>query len=228
MSAAQAAELAIAARFKITPGAGSAVRVAGAADAQARMLDALERYDEASAEQVLEKLQATFSATIIIRDVFLPLLREVGERWVGTRLSVAQEHFVSGFIHSRLLGLARGWDRGLGPRPLLACPAHEQHTFGLIAFGIALHRVGWRIIYLGADTPIPIIAEAAAQVRPRLTVISTVVPERLEHILPELSDLNSRWPLAFGGAGCSREVAERCGALPLAGDPVTAAASVFG
>ena len=84
-------------------------------------------------------------------------------------LTVAQEHFASGFIHARLLALARGWDRGLGPRALLACAPGEQHTFGLIAFGIALHEIGWRITYLGADTPIPMVIEAAASVQPRLT-----------------------------------------------------------
>jgi hypothetical protein len=35
----------------------------------------------------------------------------------------------------------------------------RQHTFGLIAFGIALHELGWRITYLGADTPIPMVTK---------------------------------------------------------------------
>jgi MerR family transcriptional regulator, light-induced transcriptional regulator len=228
MPAAQAAELAIAARFRITPDAGSAsaATIDQAAEARAQMQAALERYDETTAEQALDKLLATSTTTAVIRDVILPYLHETGERWADAHLSVAQEHFASAFINSRLSGLARGWDRGLGPRALLACPSDEQHTFGLIAFGIALHKIGWRITYLGADTPIPMIAEAAASVQPRLTVVTAVTPGRLEPALPGLSDLSARGPLALAGAGASRELADRCKALHLPTDPITAAGSI--
>jgi hypothetical protein len=48
---------------------------------------------------------------------------------VTSSASGQDEHFASGFIHSRLLGFARGWDRGLGQRALLACAPDERHTF---------------------------------------------------------------------------------------------------
>jgi methanogenic corrinoid protein MtbC1 len=34
------------------------------------------------------------------------------------------------------------------------CPPGEQHDLGLIAFGLALRAHGWRITYLGQDTPL--------------------------------------------------------------------------
>lgn len=225
---AQAAELAVAARFRIEPAAVAAAAPGRAVHAREQMLSALVSYDETTAEQVLEKLLATAGAMTVIRDVFVPFLRDLGERWAANSLSVAQEHFASGFVLSRLLGLARGWDRGLGPRALLACPAGEQHTMGLIAFGIALHQIGWRITYLGADTPIDMVAEAATAVRPRLTVIATAAPERLEPEMRQISSLNQRWAVALAGAGASHDVADRCGATYLAGDPVTAAEKLFG
>ena len=42
---------------------------------------------------------------------------------------------------------------GSGPLAVLACLPGEQHDLGLIAFGLALRARGWRIVYLGADTP---------------------------------------------------------------------------
>lgn len=224
---AQAAELASAARFRIRPGANDEAPPGRAVEARARMLSALLRYDETTAEQVLEKLLASSGPTTVIRDVFLPFLHEIGERWAHEEVSVAQEHFASGFVHSRLLALARGWDRGLGPRAVLACPAGEQHTFGLIAFGIALHQLGWRITYLGADTPLPMIAEAAAAVRPRLTVIAAAMPGRLEPVVTHIRAASKRWPVALAGAGASPPLAERSGASFLAGDPVTAASGLL-
>jgi MerR family transcriptional regulator, light-induced transcriptional regulator len=224
---AQAAELAIATRFKILPATTSDETIDQAHQVRAEMAAALERYDETTADRALERLSTTSTSTTIIRDVLLPHLREIGVRWADSHLSVAQEHFASAFIQSRLFGFARGWDRGLGPRALLACPPGEQHTFGLIAFGIALHQIGWRITYLGPDTPIPMLAQAAAVVQPRLTAIAAVVPERLERVLSDLQDLTGRGRLAIAGAGASRELGKRSGALHLKGDPITAAQSMF-
>jgi methanogenic corrinoid protein MtbC1 len=151
----------------------------------------------------------------------------VGEQWGGGLISVAQEHFATGFVHARLLGLARGWDHGLGPRALLACPAGEQHTLGLIAFGISLHQIGWRITYLGADTPARMISEAADAVRPRLTVVAAVMPGKLEPAAEELTAFARRSAVAVAGAGSSPELAEHLGVTYLAGDPVTAAREIL-
>jgi MerR family transcriptional regulator, light-induced transcriptional regulator len=125
------------------------------------------------------------------------------------------------------MALDRGWDRGLGPRALVACPAEEQPTFGLISFGIALHEIGWRITYLGADTPIPMIVEAAAAVQPCLTTVSASMPERLEPVLHERAHLAAHWRLAIAGEGTSAELAARCGSIHLSADPITPAKSIF-
>ncbi|HZE03722.1 MAG TPA: cobalamin B12-binding domain-containing protein [Solirubrobacteraceae bacterium] len=220
---AQAAELALGARFKLTRHSGEGAAVEEAAAGRRQVLAALERYDETGAEQVLEKIAARSAATTLIRDVFLPLLREIGERWASARLNVAQEHFASGFVHTRLLALARGWDRGLGPRALLACPAGEQHVMGLVSFGIVLHQVGWRITYLGADTPPAGLADAAEMVQPRLVVLSCTMAGRLEPHAAVLRRLTGRFPVAVAGAGATSTFAAAADATHLTGDPVTAA-----
>jgi MerR family transcriptional regulator, light-induced transcriptional regulator len=227
MSPAQAAELAVAARFRVAPGTAPTGLVDHVVLARRRMLDALARYDESAADQVLEKLLARVAPITVVRDVFLELMREIGERWAEGVTSVAQEHFATGFIHGRLLGLARGWDHGLGPRALLACPPGEQHTLGLIAFGIALHQVGWRVTYLGADTPASMIAEAADAVKPRLTVVAAVMPGSLDGATDELAAFARRRLLAVAGAGTSPELGARLGARYLAADPVSAAGEIL-
>ena len=224
--AAQAAELAMAARFRVVPGTASDVNLAEADAVRGEMQDALERYDETGAQRALERLFATFSPTTVVRDVLLPYLHEIGERWADAHLSVAQEHFASSFLHARLLALARGWDRGLGPRAVLACGPGEQHTLGLIAFGIALHQVGWRITYLGADTPVPMIGQVADAVEPEVAVVVAQLPGRLSGHVEELRDLADHWPVALAGAGVDGALADACGARHLAQDPVSAAASL--
>ena len=115
---------------------------------------ALDRFDDAGAQAALDRLIGALSFETVAREVILPYLRELGDRWERGEASVAQEHFASIVIRGRLLALARGWDRGTGPRALLACAPGEQHELGLIVFGLALRQHGWGITYLGADTPI--------------------------------------------------------------------------
>ena len=96
---------------------------------------ALDDFDESSAQSALDSVLAEFSTETVLTDLVLPYLHELGERWASGEASVGQEHFASQLIRGRLLGLARGWDRGAGPRALLACAPGEQHDLGLIAFG---------------------------------------------------------------------------------------------
>jgi MerR family transcriptional regulator, light-induced transcriptional regulator len=69
------------------------------------------------------------SLATVLRDVVLPYLTELGERWERGTASVAQEHFASNLIRGRLAGLARGWGNGHGPRAVLACPPGSFMTW---------------------------------------------------------------------------------------------------
>jgi DNA-binding transcriptional MerR regulator len=221
--AAQAAELAGAARLTIDVGAAARVPAREALAARAELREALDRFQESPAQRVLERLFSAHSRLAVLRDVILPYLRDLGERWASQRLSVAQEHFASGFLEARLLAMARGWDRGPGPGALLACPAGERHTFGLVAFGIALNAHGWRVTYLGADTPSATVAVAAEQVAPELVVLAATAADRFIAERDRLAAVAGGWPCAVAGAGATPAVADVVGARYLESDPVTAA-----
>jgi len=226
MTAAHAAELTIATRFEAKAGHGREVPSHDAIAAKEEMRGALARFDETSAQRTLERLFVTFTPTTVTRDVLLPYMHELGEQWSAGSVTVAEEHFATNFFQARLYALARGWDRGLGPRALLACAPDEQHTLALMVFGIALHGLGWRITYLGADTPIDTLAEVAEVVHPELTVVSATMRPRLSRHAGKLSSFTARWSLALGGPGVSARLATQAGALHLDEDPVTAASTV--
>jgi len=226
VSTAQAAELTIAARLTVTVGGGREVPSREVDAAHEEIRRALARFDETSAQRTLERLFVAFTPTTVTRDVLLPYMHEVGEQWDAGLVTVAQEHFATNFFLARLLALARGWDRGLGPRALLACAPNEQHTLALIVFGIAMHELGWRITYLGAGTPVETLAEVAAIISPELTVMSATMRQRLPRHAEQLRGFTDRWSLALGGPGASVRLAKRVGARYLDGDPVTAASVV--
>ena len=159
----------------------------------------------------------------MLTDLVLPYLHELGERWASGEASVGQEHFASQLIRGRLLGLARGWDRGAGPRALLACAPAEQHDLGLIAFGVALRARGWRITYLGQDTPLETLAESARSLGPLAIVISCVSPGRLSRSGAELRRLAGIANVWLAGPGASEALAKKTRATFLDVDPVAAA-----
>ena len=166
------------------------------------------------------------SLTAVLRDVVLPYLTELGERWERGTASIAQEHFASNLIRGRLAGLARGWGNGHGPRALLACPPGELHDLALMVFGIVLSRNGWRIDYLGMNTPVEELARTVEVRRPDLVVLAATLPENLEPHANQLTALAQRAPLVLAGAGATPQIAGAVGARLLTGDPVTEAENI--
>jgi MerR family transcriptional regulator, light-induced transcriptional regulator len=222
IAAAEAAELAV--REAVDEEAArTAFRPEAIRDELAAALDA---FDEPRAQAILDRLLALATVETLLSEVIVPYLQQLGERWERGEASVAQEHFASGVLRGRLLGLARGWGLGLGPAAVLACLPGEQHDLGLIAFGLALRSRGWRIVYLGPDSPIDTIAEASRRLEPSLVVLNAVSRERVRPVLPKLRTLARRHRLALGGAAAADSTLERSGILALTGDPTAEAARV--
>jgi DNA-binding transcriptional MerR regulator len=196
------------------------------ARARADLADALDRLDEPRAQGILDRLLAAATVDALIRDVVMPYLHELGNRWESGEVSVAQEHFASSVLRGRLLGLARGWGRGFGPLAVLACLPGERHDLGLIAFGLALRSRGWRIAYLGSDTPVETIDEVASSLEASLVVLSAVTAERIRPVASQLRALADRHVLALAGAGAEQSDPEALGALALIDEPTVEAERV--
>jgi MerR family transcriptional regulator, light-induced transcriptional regulator len=192
------------------------------ADVGAALQGALDALDDTGAQAAFDDLLARYGVDSILRDVVLPYLQELGQRWATGAASVAQEHFASALLRGRLLGLARGWDQGSGPRALLACAPGERHDLSLIVFGLALRRHGWRITYLGADTPLQTIAETAAALDSDIIVLVAIATS-LDDEREALAGLAAQRPLALAGSAIGDELAGGIGARRLAGDPVSEA-----
>jgi MerR family transcriptional regulator, light-induced transcriptional regulator len=220
ISAAQAARLALAEPPRETGGDEEPV---GLAPTSADLRDALDRLDEPAAHAAVDRLLATFTLATVLRDVLLPYLHDLGERWGQGEATVAQEHFASNLLRGRLLGLARGWGQGTGPRAVLACAPGELHDLPLIIFGLALAGRGWSITYFGPDTPIATIQESLRDVEPRLVVVSATTAQRLRAVQAQLIELARHVPIALAGPGATERLARATGAFLLQGDPVTAA-----
>ena len=206
-------------------GQGAALRPADVAALAVQLRQALDAFDAEQAHAALDRLLAGVPVESVLSDVVLPYLRELGGRWASGDVTVAQEHFASALLRGRLLALARGWDRGEGPRILLACLPGELHDLGLLAFGLLVARRGWRVTFLGADTPLDTVTDAASRLDPAQIVLVGVAGQLFRTHAAGVRALAQRWPVAVAGGADPAEVGE-AGARPLTRDPVEAARSL--
>jgi len=111
---------------------------------------------------------------------------------------------------------------------VLACPSDERHDLGLLCFALALRGRGWRVCYLGADTPANAIADVSAELDAELIVIAAARAEPLVGVADQLAAIATGRRTCIGGRGASAALAERLGAERLPDDPIAAADLVSG
>ena len=223
---AEAARRLLASPSPPSPTAAVPVDPAIAAGLRGEVLAALLRFDETEADQLLDRAVSILSIEALLTDLILPVLRDIGSGWQNEEVTIGQEHFASNVLRGRMLGLARGWGGGEGRLALLAAPSGEHHDLGLIAFGLALRSRGWRVAFLGADTPVASVISAAEETQPAVSVISVMDPERFDGIELDLARLGLVTRLMLAGAGVPADLATRIGATHMHSDPVLAAESL--
>ena len=194
--------------------------------AAARLLSAIRRYDEDAVHAVLDESLAAFGFEAVLGELLLPTLRQLGLEGNKESLGIGREHFASNLIRGRLLSLARLWGRGGGPLALLACAPGEAHDISLLAFGLLLRSHGWRIVFLGSDTPISTLAQTAKTTRPAIAVLTSFDPALLEAEAAALRRLARDVPLVLSGPGASDALCARVGVRRLDGDLVGAASEI--
>lgn len=192
----------------------------------ANLTAALDRLDEQAANTALDRLFSAYTVETVLQEVVLPYLHRLGERWETGEVSVAQEHFASNLLRGRLLGLAQGWGQGQGPLAILACLPGEHHELGLLVFGVALRRRGWRITYLGTDSPIGAVADTARSLAPAVVVLLSVNPDNFLDHTHEISELANQVQVMIAGPGATPEVARHTQTHVLDQDPVSAAETI--
>ena len=169
---------------------------------------------------------AALSLDALLADVLLATMREIGERWERGEIGIGEEHFAATWSAGAWWPWRGAGEPVRGALAVLACPPGEHHDLGLIAFGLALRARGWRIAYLGQDTPIETAAETAERLGARLIVVAALDPEALRPHVAELRGLAGLAALRLGGPGAAAPLAQDLGTAPLPADPVAAARQV--
>jgi len=166
-------------------------------------LDDIARFQDRRAHETLSRAAALLPPTVFVLGVILPILREVGDRWVRQELGIAHEHVVSGHVKGFLTGLLR-----LAPAPppgaprlLAATPQGQPHEFGALMAAFLAAANGWDVTYAGPDIPPDDLVQAAEGSGAHVVVLSVLyVPtgKEMQRLAEDLKALSRRLRLWVG------------------------------
>ena len=180
--------------------------------------DLVERFvmtDEAGAERLLSEAYALHSVEDVVTEVIMPALVSVGDKWHRGEIDVAVEHFASAYAVGRLRQLLHLQGvNGQAPGVVVACAPENQHELAALALAVLLRRRGYRVYYLGANTPVPDLAQLAARVDAVAVMLSATTASSVEALATHREGLGRLAPIVvFGGAAFDEqpEAATRLG-----------------
>ena len=155
-----------------------------------------------------------------LTDVVTPALRWTGEAWHRGELSIAQEHAISAKVRAHLTRMVADARADVHGVAVLACGPGEHHDLGLLMLAVALRADGWRVEYLGADTPGDTAIAFAEQINATILCFSAARTESVAALRASLDEpaRKSKIPIVIGGAASSPAVGRELGATYVNGD----------
>jgi len=159
---------------------------------------ALLKYELQSIQQHYCILNAKLSPEQLFDRVFEPILRRVGADWALGKVSVAQEHFVSGFLRLKVASLlAIEFPATRGQTIFAATLTDERHEGGLLLLAAHLKFRGYPVFYFGTDLPLADLRAICDEAKPTVLALSYLWAENLRRDLTALGGLGL--PVVVGG-----------------------------
>jgi MerR family transcriptional regulator, light-induced transcriptional regulator len=163
-------------------------------------LDAIGRFYPAALDNALGRAAVELNHRVLLEEVVLPAIREVGDRWASGKLKIYQEHAATSVFRTFLGNLlAFSEPNAEAPCLVVATPTGQQHELGALVAAVAAAYEGWQAIYLGASLPAEEIAGAAVASDSAMVCLSFVFPaddaktvleiRKLRRYLPETTRL---------------------------------------
>jgi DNA-binding transcriptional MerR regulator len=172
-----------------------------------RMMDAIATFDEARLERIYNEAMSLYPVDIVTRLLLIPLLEQLGERWQQIENGIAEEHFFAVYLRNKLgARFHHREQRSDGEKILAACLPGEHHELGLLLFALAAHDRGFRLVLLGANTPVSELAGVAPTIGADAIALSGSVVANPSVISQDLSNLIDHLsiPVFVGGQVCKQ------------------------
>jgi methanogenic corrinoid protein MtbC1 len=170
-------------------------------DLSNRWLEACLTFNRRMADDVLNEALALYPVERICTDLLQPALSEVGDRWYRGLATVQQEHFTSAQVLRRVEALINATpDPTRKQTVIIGCPSGELHTYPTLFLSLMLRRRGYKVIDLGADTPIEQMQPTIATIQPDLVIMAAQQLTSAAEILKAAHSLHA-WNIVFAYGG---------------------------
>ena len=193
-----------------------------------QMLEAIVAFDEDALDATYAKALSLFPLELVTKELMMPVLVTLGERWDRTEGGIAEEHFFSLFMRNKLGGRLnmKATDATESQVLVAACLPGEMHELGLLVFAHAAKANGCRMVLLGSNVPVADILAVAKRVSCDGIVISCSIPEFSKASQSNLEKLCKAVdvPVWVGGKGSVvyTDMIQSCGAIIIGEDPFSA------
>lgn len=170
------------------------------------------------AEAVNTVMAAVQAGRIDVADLYTlvlsPLMADTGAAWQSGSTSVWQEHHATSIVRTIVEALYPivAEKAAAAPRRdeavVLACPPGEQHDLGLRMLADRFALAGFDAYFLGADSPVAEIADAARTLDARVVVLSAATHFNRALLRREVAELAEMLPgvrLVVGGPAFVRD-----------------------
>jgi DNA-binding transcriptional MerR regulator/methylmalonyl-CoA mutase cobalamin-binding subunit len=151
-------------------------------------LSALESLDRRRLERVLAEAAVSLSTPNVRRELIVPLLHSVGDRWREGSIRVVHEHMATAIVRAFLDARATQ-NAPSAPRIIATTPAGQAHELGALLAAAAADEAGWNAIYLGPNTPAEEIAAGARQLGAKAVALSIAYRDDDHHVQEEVRKL---------------------------------------
>ncbi|WP_046173740.1 MerR family transcriptional regulator [Domibacillus indicus] len=177
------------------------------------LLRALLRFDEAKAQELINKAFALYTIDNVTINILAGLLVRIGALWETGEITTAHEHFATSILRSRIGMVMHSFPHnGVLPKVVAVCGPNEWHELGLLIFTLFVRRLGYEVVYLGASLKEGDIFVVTETVKPKFLFLSCTIRENLEPTLQLADDIKKQYPdihIGIGGAAMSGAVPER-------------------
>jgi MerR family transcriptional regulator, light-induced transcriptional regulator len=167
--------------------------------------------DEARLEQAVQEAFVGLSFVAALELAIFPALAELGMLWANRAAgpAIAAEHLLTEATIRKLALTFSTTQQTEGPVCIIFCPPREHHTLGALALAVLLSLDGWRVVFLGANVPIPDVARLSAQRRAVAAIGVCTLPKVAHATRRDLAKRNEAgWVLTGPGTRAKHELPE--------------------
>jgi methanogenic corrinoid protein MtbC1 len=153
--------------------------------------------DEAAVEGLVSRSRSLGADTaLIVRDLVMPALCEVGRMWTRGEVSIAEEHLSTALV-SRVLGRSSGSasvPAGGSRRIVFACLAGEFHDLGIRFLSDVARECGWDAESLGANVPREALVRFVEQRPPAAVALSVSLAGHIPEAAQTIAEVRAVVP----------------------------------